>query len=70
VKPVLKYEVFSVATRLLKKAEMIGGWIKLHNEAFHNFYSSPNIIKMVKLTTVRCTGDVQMYAYEGEEECM
>jgi hypothetical protein len=25
-----------------------GGWNKLHNEELHNFYSSPNIIRMMK----------------------
>jgi hypothetical protein len=28
--------------------EVTGGWRKLHNEEFHNLYSSPNIIKMIK----------------------
>jgi hypothetical protein len=26
-----------------------GGWRKLHNEELHNLYSSPNIIRMIKL---------------------
>jgi hypothetical protein len=30
-----------------KRDEIIGGWRKLHNE-FHNLYSSPNIIRMMK----------------------
>jgi hypothetical protein len=25
-----------------------GGWRKLHNDQLHSFYSSPNIIRMVK----------------------
>jgi hypothetical protein len=31
-----------------KRDEVTGGWRKLHNEELHNFYSSPNVIKMVK----------------------
>jgi hypothetical protein len=31
-----------------KRDEMTGGWRKLHNEEFHNFYSSPSIIRMIK----------------------
>jgi hypothetical protein len=31
-----------------KRDEVIGGWRKLHCEEFHNVYSSPNIIRMIK----------------------
>jgi hypothetical protein len=31
-----------------KRGEVIGGWRKLHNEELHDFYSSPNIIKLMK----------------------
>jgi hypothetical protein len=31
-----------------KKAEVTGGWRKLHNEEVHNFYSSSSIIKLAK----------------------
>jgi hypothetical protein len=34
----------------LKRDEVIGGWRKLHNEEFHNFYSLPSIIQMIKFT--------------------
>jgi hypothetical protein len=27
-----------------KRAEVTGGWIKLHNEELHNLYSSPSVI--------------------------
>jgi hypothetical protein len=31
-----------------KRDEVTGGWRKLHNEELHNFYSSPNIIRIIK----------------------
>jgi hypothetical protein len=31
-----------------KRDEVTRGWRKLHNEELHNFYSSPNIIRMIK----------------------
>jgi hypothetical protein len=31
-----------------KREEVAGGWRKLHNEELHNFYISPNIIKVMK----------------------
>jgi hypothetical protein len=31
-----------------KKAEVTGGWRKLHNEELHNLYSLPSIIRMIK----------------------
>jgi hypothetical protein len=39
-----------------KRDEVTGDWRKLHNEELHNFYSSPNIIRMIKLTRMRWTG--------------
>jgi hypothetical protein len=33
-----------------------GGWRKLHNKEFHNFYSSPNITRMIKSRRMRWTG--------------
>jgi hypothetical protein len=32
----------------LKRAEVTGGWRKLHNEKFHYLYSSPSIIIMMQ----------------------
>jgi hypothetical protein len=32
---------------------MTGGWRGLHNEELHNLYSSPSIIRMIKLKRVR-----------------
>jgi hypothetical protein len=31
-----------------KKDEVTGGWRKLHYEEFHNLYSSPSTIRMIK----------------------
>jgi hypothetical protein len=42
---------------------MQGGWRKLHNEDLHNFSSSPNIIKVVKLRKMRWVGHA---AHMGE----
>jgi hypothetical protein len=30
------------------RVEIIGGWRKVYNEEFHNFYFSPNVIRMIK----------------------
>jgi hypothetical protein len=38
-----------------KRDEETGGWRKLHNEEFHNLYSSPNIIRMIKSKMMRWT---------------
>jgi hypothetical protein len=31
-----------------KKNKIMGGWKKLHNDELHNWYSSPNKIRMIK----------------------
>jgi hypothetical protein len=36
-----------------KRDEVTGGWIKPHNEELHNLYSSPRIIRMIKLRMSR-----------------
>jgi hypothetical protein len=33
-------------------------WRKLHKEEFHNLYSSPNIIRMIKSRRTRWAGNV------------
>jgi hypothetical protein len=47
-----------------KRDEVIGEWRKLHNEELHNLYSSPNIIRQMKLRQMRWVGHV---AHMGEE---
>jgi hypothetical protein len=41
---------------VLKRDELIGGWIKLYNEGLHNLYSSPSIIRMIKSRKMRWPG--------------
>jgi hypothetical protein len=41
-----------------KRDEVTGDWRKLHNEGFHNLYSSPNIIRMIKSMRMRWVGYV------------
>jgi hypothetical protein len=40
-----------------KRAGVMGGWRKLCNE-LHNLYSSPNIIRIIKLRRLRWAGHV------------
>jgi hypothetical protein len=41
-----------------KRDEVTGGWRKLRNEELHNFFSSPNIIRMIKSRRMRWAGHV------------
>jgi hypothetical protein len=44
-----------------ERDEVIGGWRKLHIMEFHNFYSSPHIIRMMRMRGVghvACMGEV------------
>jgi hypothetical protein len=45
-----------------KREEVAGGWRRLHNEGFHEFFSSPNI-RVMKLKNMRCSthGREKMY---------
>jgi hypothetical protein len=36
-----------------KRDEVTESWRKLHNEGFHNLYSSPDIIRMTKSERMR-----------------
>jgi hypothetical protein len=46
------------------KDEVTGEWRKLHNEEFHDLYSSPNIVQVIK-PRMRWAGHV---ARKGEEK--
>jgi hypothetical protein len=41
-----------------KRDEVTGGWRKLHDEELHSLYSSPSIIRMIKLMRMRWVGYV------------
>jgi hypothetical protein len=41
-----------------RRDEMTGEWRKLHNEELHNLYSSPSIIRTIKLRRMRWAGHV------------
>jgi hypothetical protein len=47
-----------------KRDEATGAWRRLHNEELNDLYSSPNIIRVIKLRTLRWAGHV---ARMGEE---
>jgi hypothetical protein len=36
-----------------KRNEVTGDWRKLHNEELHNLYSSPSIIKVIRMKWAR-----------------
>jgi hypothetical protein len=42
-----------------KMHEIIGGWIKLHNEELHNLYTSANVIRMFKKMRMKWAGHVE-----------
>jgi hypothetical protein len=41
-----------------KREEMAEGWRRLHNEELHNFYASPNFIRVIKSRRMRLVGNV------------
>jgi hypothetical protein len=48
-----------------KRDEVTGEWRKLHNEELHDLYSSPNIIRVVKLRRMRWAGHVALWGRTG-----
>jgi hypothetical protein len=49
----------------LKRDEVIEAWRNLHNEEFHNLYSSPNIITMIKSRRMRWAGHIEQMGRRG-----
>jgi len=47
-----------------RRDEVTGEWRKLHNEELNDLYSSPNIVRVIKLRIMRWAGHV---ARMGEE---
>ena len=47
-----------------RREEVTGEWRRLHNEELNDLYSSPNIVRMIKLGRMRWAGHV---ARMGEE---
>jgi hypothetical protein len=45
------------------KREVYGSWRKLHNDELHSLYSSPNIVRVIKVRRLRWVGHV---AHMGE----
>jgi hypothetical protein len=41
-----------------KRDGVTGGWRKLHNQELHDLYSSPSIIRIIKLRRMRGVGHV------------
>jgi hypothetical protein len=48
-----------------KRDDTVEGWGKLHNEEFHNLYSSSSIIRMMKSKMMRWTGHVARWGRRG-----
>jgi len=46
------------------KREEGGSWRKLHNDELHGLYSSPNIVRVSKSRSMRCSGHT-VYMGEG-----
>jgi hypothetical protein len=42
-----------------------GGWRKLHKEELHNSYSSPSVIRIIKLKRMRSAGHVARMGRRG-----
>jgi hypothetical protein len=48
-----------------KRDEVTEEWRKLHSEEFHNFYSSPNIVRKIKSRTMKWATHL---AHMGEDK--
>jgi hypothetical protein len=45
-------------TKIKPRFQKAGGWRKLHNEELHNLYSTPSIIRTIKVRRMRWAGHV------------
>jgi len=50
----------------LRRDEVMGEWRKLHNEELNDLYSSPNIVRVIKLREMRWAGHVARMGEERE----
>jgi hypothetical protein len=48
-----------------KRDGVTGGWRKLHNEELHNLYSSPSIIRIIKVRRMKWAGHVARMGERG-----
>jgi hypothetical protein len=48
-----------------KREKATGDWRKLHNQELHKFYSSPNIIRMIKSRRMRWAGHIARMGRRG-----
>jgi hypothetical protein len=44
-----------------KRDEVRGVWIKLNNEEFHDLYSSPTIVRIIKYRRMKWAGHVALW---------
>jgi hypothetical protein len=49
----------------LKRVEMMGGWRKLRNQEHHDLYSSPSLIRIIKLRRIGWEGHVARMGRRG-----
>jgi hypothetical protein len=45
----------------VKRNEVTGEWIKLHNEELNDLYCSPNIVRVIKSRRMRWAGHFSAY---------
>jgi hypothetical protein len=41
-----------------KREEVAGDWRRLHNEKLHNFYASPNVMRVIKPRSMIWAGHI------------
>jgi hypothetical protein len=56
---VINYKRFRISQIKVKvRDEVTGEWRKLHSEELHDLYTSPNIVRVIKLIRIRWAGHV------------